>query len=355
MLHLLISSWAAVSNCCLVSRKRANSSHFFPVIVSSGVALRTIASKGSVSDTVPAFMMDEWWLNRLGFYNESNAVLKRRKSDKFTDRVPPQTINAFFLEKFHSIALHLRYFNPCSLSESDALSTSKWSGNLLFGLRIYSLIRIGKIKRARKALKKGMEHNGFINNSIIRFCASHLNLKRLENGSFLPEPEQHQDIFLLFEGMIAQYDDEDYRKAICLYHQCNFYSAHPIQYYRLYECYLAVGLYRRASRYLERARKGARGQIPSIQQNMEGDKAALDSSLNRLKSLSEKTLCKGRIYPCSGCLKVWYCSRRCQKIKWKLGHREQCSRRFVGFKGELKFAKQSPLCRDPTVFTSNWS
>ena len=135
-----------------------------------------------------------------------------------------------------------------------------------------------------------------------------------------------------------------------MYHHCNFYGAHPIQYYRLYECYLAVGLYRRASRYLERSRKSARGHIPSIKKDMEGKRVALDSLLNSL-------VCGKcgqhiyRLYPCSGCLKVWYCSRRCQKIQWNQEHRKNCSKNFVGFKGELKFAKQSPLCRDPTCFT----
>ena len=320
----------------------------------------------SICHHVPREMMDGWTLNRLGFYNKSNAVLHTREISQFTDSVEVQAYrmsNDFFLENYESIASNLRYYNPFNSNHSKPSSASKlrWSANLEFGLGIYSLIIEGKERKARKTLKKGMKHSGFINNSIIRFCAYRLDLHRLQNVQFLQKPEKHQDNFLLFEGMISQYYDEDYRKAICLYHECNFYGAHPIQYYRLYECYLALGLCQRAMKYLERARRSARGQIFSIKRNMKKNKSFLDTELRHLVSvnigcqISGKTLYKYQLYPCSGCLKVWYCSRRCQKIKWKQGHREQCSRQFMGFKGELKFSKQSPLCRDFTVFNSDWS
>lgn len=295
------------------------------------------------------------WLNRFGFYNESNAWLRPYP----TKRVQLQTINNFFLEKYKSISPHFRYFSPFSRSDED--SNSKWLDNALFGIRIFSLIEMGKVGKARMALNKGMKHKAFINNSIITFCAYRLNLQRLQNVQFLQKPDDQRDIFRLFEGMIAQFHDVDYRKAVCLYHECNFYSAHPIQYYRLYECYLAMGLYRRASKYLERAQQSARGQIPSIKKDIESKRAVLDSLMGHLqcancgRRIKNETSSKYRIWPCSGCLKVWYCSKRCQKIQWNEWHREHCSRSYMGIKGELKFSKQSPLCRDFTVFDCDWS
>merc|ERR1712113_755501 len=56
----------------------------------------------------------------------------------------------------------------------------------------------------------------------------------------------NMDIFYLFQAMIFQFQKKDYRTAVLLYHRCNFYALHPIHYYRLYQCYMELGLYWRA-------------------------------------------------------------------------------------------------------------
>ena len=108
-------------------------------------------------------------------------------------------------------------------------------------------------------------------------------MKSLQKMDYANDPHRyhHLEIFYLFQGMICQYHLEDYPSAICLYHQCNFYAAHPIHFYRLFECYRMIGLYGKALGCLKIAQHRAQGMVPSISRDYEKNKRELE---RRIKS-----------------------------------------------------------------------
>lgn len=295
-------------------------------------------------------------LYHFGYYRQSMAVLTESTNESVIedDRVLEWSIaNCFRREQYRETISFCSSFNPfrhCIAMPRDPLIC-----NTIFGIYTFSLLKLGQKSRVQKAMRMAKDEL-FMYNAIISFCAHELGMQRLKT---LPYPHDtwsqnkaryHVDIHLYFRAMIFQYHLKDYQSAICLYHQCNFYGAHPIHLYRLYECYLAIGLYRRASRYLVKSMNRSRGEIPSIKRNWPGKHEEIYLSTSALRcdqcGLECSKLCcthRLRILPCSGCLKVWYCSKRCQKKAWNRSHRKHCSKAFVGFKQKLKFARQSPL------------
>ena len=219
---------------------------------------------------------------------------------------------------------------------------------MLLGLYVFCLIQLGQTTEAIKAVSK-IQYGHYRNNSIISYCCHSLNLKmkamEYENESYLFD---YADVFRLFQGMIHQYHRGDYQSAICVYHRGNYYGAHPIVFYRLYECYEAVrvGLYGKAFGCLTMAESRLDCEIPSINRNYTEKQNALLDRLNKMccDVCGVNSDWDTVLYACSGCLDVFYCSRRCQKIGWNLwDHRIECSKRFQGFSRRLKRAKQSPL------------
>ena len=284
-------------------------------------------------------------LHSLGMYKESNLLLPYHL--RFAARM--QAVNCFYLEKYRLMLTHCRQFGPflkCSEFEEHP-----WTHNAVFGIYVFGLIQIRETKKAKLMLMKGMKDKRFRNNAITLYCASVLKLFRKEfvertKSANEYELESHMDIFNLFKAMHLHHHGQ-YMYAIERYHQCNFFAAHPIHYYRLYQCYLEIGLYVRALRCLRRAEsrtKPAKIQIPSITNNYSEKVEQLQTLICTLQCQTCRKCWRSTepLYPCSLCLSVWYCSKRCQKIGWKAGaHREQCSKRFVGFKGIVKDAKRS--------------
>ena len=280
-------------------------------------------------------------LNQFGLYNESITTLSGIWTRQ-TFRI--RAVNTFYLEKYKKTASHCDAFKP--FLKNNHSPDGIWNSNLLFGLQIYALIKLKQFKKAKKLLKSGIFRNRFKNNSIVTFCAQKLGIKTLHRMDYANDPERshHFDIFCLFQGMICQYHLKDYLSAICLYHQCNFYAAHPIHFYRLFECYRMIGLYGKALGCLRMAVKRAKGTVPSIVRNVLEHKAELETRLENSYCDVCGVISGHGIFACSGCLCVYYCSRKCQKIGWKVnGHRNECSKRFQGFKKRLIYAKRSPF------------
>ena len=281
-------------------------------------------------------------LTQCGLYAQSIKLLQKYSSQH---SIRLQAINCFYAERWDQTKSLCADYRPflTNSREPDGL----WISNLLFGIQIYSMIRLNHRKKAKQLVRAGTKCKLFMNNAIIAFCATELRIKSLQKLDYANDPRRYHylEIFCLFQGMICQYHLEDYLSAICLYHQCNFYGAHPIHFYRLFECYRVIGLYGKALGCLRMAVKRAKGTVPSIVRDVLEKQAELELRLRNTYC----DVCGLRgwdisLFACSHCLSVYYCSTKCQKIGWKLrDHRSQCDKRFQGFKQRLKRAKRSPF------------
>lgn len=229
-----------------------------------------------------------------------------------------------------------------------------WYG-IISGLEVYSHFVLGNVERANQLVDQFISLGDI--SSITAYCAFKWKHKGFDH--FLTECENKKGsyrlnvhghaVMILFIAMLVQEAPSNLIiSAIQRYHQCNFFGVHPIHFWKLSECYTEVKLYRRASKYLERAYQRAEGQVPSISRDYHGRWTLLQRTLTLLKcdvcgAKDGGQECK--LLPCSGCHEVWYCGRRCQKKGWVKGHRSQCSKQFVGFKQAIKKAKVS-LYRD---------
>lgn len=91
---------------------------------------------------------------------------------------------------------------------------------------------------------------------------------------------------------------------------------------------------------------GAVSPLPFIKEKLDGQADYVEASLKLLRcgTCGKVALKSKGLAPCSGCLKVFYCSRWCQKIGWTTcRHRKVCSRQFIWFKKRLQQAKKSPF------------
>ena len=283
--------------------------------------------------------------NRFGRYRQSLGAISANKLRGIRQSYRMRAVNYWFLEQYKKAITNCETFQP--FLEDSSQPDGAWNSNLLFGLQIYSLIKLRRFKKARRLFQCGIRRDRFQNNSIVTFCAQELRIKSLQKMEYADgvEESDHFDIFCLFQGMICQYHLRDHPSAICLYHQCNFYAAHPIHFYRLVECYRMIGLYGKALGCLNIAEFRANGTVPSIQRDFAETEVELEKQLRQIQC----DVCGLRnwdeiLSACSDCLSVYYCSKKCQKFGWKVkGHRLQCSKRFRGFSQRLKRAKSSPF------------
>lgn len=144
--------------------------------------------------------------------------------------------------------------------------------------------------------------------------------------------------------------------SISVLKYCTHLGTHPIIYYRLHQCYQQLGLYWIALQYLKRAEMKGGASIPSLR----GERI-LDQK-QKLVSFLRESQCTNcgtagdvdrELFACSGCLDVFYCSRRCQKISWNSkGHRKQCHGKAYRLRRNLKDG-YSLSSRGPFDFASS--
>ena len=150
---------------------------------------------------------------------------------------------------------------------------------------------------------------------------------------------------LFFIGMVLQFKNRHPLSALFFYRRSLFDGLHPITFWRISECFSELGLFWRALKYLERAYKMSGGQIPSIERKYEGKKRAVVMAVEstRCGVCGEMGGVDSPLFACSGCLGVFYCGRRCQKIGWNRGHRRECGGYSLGFKQGLKEMKEAQI------------
>eukprot|EP01084_Bolivina_argentea_P023788 44432_1 len=71
--------------------------------------------------------------------------------------------------------------------------------------------------------------------------------------------------------------------------------------------------------------------VPTIAINYNLNKRHLESMINLLRCDICAVKCSQcKLYPCSGCFNIYYCSKRCQKIGWtRKMHRKICGKKFM--------------------------
>ena len=200
--------------------------------------------------------------------------------------------------------------------------------------------------------KECVEHPSFI----IYYSVARVNAwrddKKLELNRYVPRELNvwrfGEEINALFKGIVCQHF-ECYPNAIWKYRRCNYLAAHPIHDWKLSQCYTSLRLYHKAQRYLDRAHREAKGQVPNIEKGYLEMKSKLKLELQSLEC--DVCGCKDGVdvalSPCSGCFDRYYCSKRCQKIGWKRrGHRSECSGDFKTFNKDMLDYGCSPTCCD---------
>ena len=284
--------------------------------------------------------------HRFGRYHQSLEAISANESRGMRQSYRMRAVNYWFLEQYKKTVTNCEIFKPfiqCSQHPDGA-----WNSSILFGLQIYSLIELKRFKKARKLLRTGIRRDRFNSNSVVTFCAQKLRIKLHRMNCVKDDGwAHHVDIVWLFHGMICQYHEGNYQSAICLYHYCNFNAAHPIHFYRLFECYQMIGLYGKAFGCLRIAEFRANGTVPSIDRDFAEKVAELEKQLREIQcDVCGLSNWDEILSACSDCLSVYYCSKKCQKIGWKVkGHRHRCNKRFQGFSQRLKSARSSPFSK----------
>lgn len=316
-------------------------------------------------------------LHLLGKYTESIDLVDNAVSnmDLLQDPVNQRSMHHLFALNFFYLGLgrrtlsHCVSFEPFRCVKGKLVSRSPWIDNAIFGVYVLVLILRNQLSEAKQLLMEGMNDEHFIPNSIIEYCSTELGWKlclETTNCNYLELADCHVDIFSYYRGMILMRHQKDFEGAILMFLRCNFYGSHPDHYRQLSVCFEAIGLYDRAKRYLKRAmirfhsnvswRRIGNPPIPKPciahheacanyvlehREKLESLERAIEElQCDRCGARNSSERC---LYPCSGCLKVWYCSKRCQKIQWKKLHRERCDKKHIGFKQRLKAAKRSPF------------
>ena len=277
-------------------------------------------------------------LFRMGRYQKSLEWLHWLVGNGILENIHLEILNMFHLELYEEVREY------CTLYLHLGDEYRLWSADAARGLLIYCNIKLGQHREARGMLKNLKRFN--VNNPIIAYCAHKLQKTHFLYKAYnMEKDDRHFGIYQLFQAMIFQDQMKKYTTAILMYHLCNFYGLHLIHYYRMYQCYLKLGLYHRALRCLVKAAMTSDGDVtnvPSIDKRYAEKKQRVIASLRKLQC----DTCEGnysdtfQLMPCCGCLEVYYCSKSCQKIGWKYGHRNKCNLRFLGFKQKLKMAQQ---------------
>eukprot|EP01084_Bolivina_argentea_P159239 277358_1 len=136
----------------------------------------------------------------------------------------------------------------------------------------------------------------------------------------------------------------DYKNAILIHYWSNYVCIHGITYFKLAECYLNLMLPILALKCLRKSFKIS-PEVPTISINFHRNKLRLESITKKLKC----DVCKAKyneikLYPCAGCFKIYYCSKKCQKVGWsRKMHRNICDKKYVLFAEKLKGVKRNPM------------
>lgn len=303
-------------------------------------------------------------LHSLGKYQKSIDLVRSTMDpvqtfkDSVQDSIDEQdrhrllAINYFDLAEGKQCVSHCQSYAPFRMEKGELISGSPWIDNAIFGINVCVLIGLGQEAEAKQLLMRGMNNEHFIPNPIIAFCAAKFGwnyCRETLDRNYLDLAEVHVDIFCRFQAMLWDAVG-DVKEAILLLHRCTFFGAHAIHYHNLAKSYKTIGLYDRAKECFKRAivRYGSNEKSPNVQARIK-DSQKKEIELGKV---IKKLHCEGcgaqyssdhHLHPCSGCLEVWYCSKRCQKIQWKKIHRRRCNKTFCGFKKRLKVANQSPF------------
>ena len=311
---------------------------------------------------------------RFGDYNRSmeviNSLLDSSDSDfdkhahKFDEFTRPviRTVritlllcfNMFYTERFDQLV------TCCSDLLSKTLDPEL--KQLITGILMYSYYQVGKMDQTHKLVLQLSKSNPREISYIIYWSVALVNTIRgncdLPLNLKLPRPLNvwhfAEEINGLFRGIIAQQSNISKPvNAIWQFHRLNYLAAHPIHDWQMGLCYMELGVYCKGLRYLERAYKNAKGQVPSIENDY-------SEMCNRAMSMLKALKCdfcgkRGgldtKLSPCCGCFEVYYCSKHCQKIGWNTrGHRDKCSGEYKDFKKNLKDFGDNGASWDVTAF-----
>ena len=290
-------------------------------------------------------------LYRLGLFEEAITLLisDLNGPNLTMDSTYPNMMifRLFYEEKWNELLHECNHF----LTQRPLRNVAGFE-NEVHGIRVYCCIRLGMVQRAKQLLNEAVSDPIFQNNPIITYCACNLdehctmdirdyNLKGWNSG-----------IIYLFQGMIYQLEMQQYAEAILMYHHCTFYEVRVVNYFRLFQCYGQLGLIGKAYGYLLRAKAVKMNNNEMNTYLWRKNFEELEDALKRMLGKRRCDVCgksgdrKCRLHACCGCLNVYYCSKQCQKVGWKEGHDERCSKRFCGFKRRLRRAKKSPFMTD---------
>ena len=94
--------------------------------------------------------------------------------------------------------------------------------------------------------------------------------------------------------------------------------------------------------------------LPSFERNYPSKWRKFKQKLKKMKC-ANTDCCNRAILCCKGCMSEFYCSKRCQKIQWKTGHRGVCSREWVrwheqdkidqGWHGAYEMLRETIFCK----------
>eukprot|EP01084_Bolivina_argentea_P071020 129173_1 len=132
--------------------------------------------------------------------------------------------------------------------------------------------------------------------------------------------------YLFVYGLHAQYNHNLLVEAILTYYVVLNQYPTAITYWHMSIAFCELKYYAMSLKLLERAWKMS-PEIKTIAMGYQFKKQILLSKMDKIYSCC---ICSSRnkLKACMGCCKLFYCSRKCQKIDWRKHHRKKCDRKF---------------------------